>query len=132
MTIPIDNSPWAITDVETLWPYKTSSSFYINYYKELNTTRIRSSREEKVETEEKEKKEMANTKMCDVCGAVYSTKKYVKIFNEMDENYDIHLRFFDSCSNDVDICPDCYKALIDKLVERGLEPVEKDDEKDDN
>lgn len=86
----------------------------------------------KNEKEEKEKKEMANAKVCDICGAVYSTKKYDKIFDDMDENYDIHLRFFDSCSNDVEICPDCYKALIDKLVERGLEPAEKDDEKDDD
>ena len=81
---------------------------------------------------EKEKKEMANAKMCDICGAVYSTKKYEKIFDDMDDKYDIHFRFFDSCSDDIEICPDCYKALIDKLVERGLEPVEEDDEKKDD
>lgn len=117
----------------TAWPVNTSPKLNnVDYLRYCYNDVIATETLVKTFKNEKEKKEMANAKVCDICGAVYSTKKYTKIFDDMDDKYDIHFRFFDSCSNDIEICPDCYKALIDKLVERGLEPVEEDDEKKDD
>lgn len=82
---------------------------------------------------EKEKKEMANVKMCDLCETVYSTKKADKTWDDTLEDYGVYIKVCDykNCDS-IEICPDCYKAITDKLVELGLKAIEKDDKKEDD